>query len=151
VSYISYPPIHKEQSFLFAFLTCGLARKKKYKFCLHVMRLSARALGLELWALRVCISASASACGLTLFLLRVQASACGLALFITCGLTLFLFFKTRRACGLMRLRPYARDCLGSGGWSGLDPGVYGFILGRSPWSLCSRQKKGSSRPPQLFR
>jgi len=129
VSYISYPPIHKEQSFLFAFLTCGLARKKKYKFCLHVMRLSARALGLGLWALRVCISASASAC----------------------GLTLFLFFKTRRACGLMRLRPYARDCLGSGGWSGLDPGVYGFILGRSPWSLDSRQKKGSSRPPQLVR
>lgn len=42
----------------------------------------------------------------------------------------------------MRLRPYARDCLGPGGWSGLDPGVYGFILGRSPWSLDSRQKKG---------
>ena len=87
------------------------------------MRLSARALDLELAALRVYISASAKRlrpyaffyweckrklAALRFFLLRVQASACGLALFITCGLTLFYFWKREElaascACGLMRV------------------------------------------------
>ena len=93
MSDIPYLPIHKEQSFLFPFLTCGLARKKKYKFCLHVMRLSVRALDLELAALRF-------------FLLRVQALACGLALFYYLRPHTFLFLKNAKS-----LRPHALAAL----------------------------------------
>ena len=76
------------------------------------MRLSARALDLELAALRVYISASASACGLTLFFIESASESLRPCAFYYLRPHTFLFLKTRRACGLMRLRPYARDCLG---------------------------------------
>ena len=73
------------------------------------MRLSARALDLELAALRVYISASASACGLTLFFIESASESLRPCAFYYLRPHTFFIFKKREelaascACGLMRV------------------------------------------------